>query len=176
MHNPFLIGERIYLRAPQHSDAALLANYFNDAAVNQWLHAHRPLSPEMEAARLEEMTKSQDDVLFAIVRRETNDLLGLTGLHELNFRHRTAELGILIGDKTAWGQGFGTEATQLQLKYAFETLNLHRVELDVQAENARAIRAYEKAGFVKEGVKREAYWGSGSWQDIVLMAALNPHH
>jgi RimJ/RimL family protein N-acetyltransferase len=176
MHNPFLIGERIYLRALQHSDAALVATFFNDEEVNRWLHFHRPISPEMQAARQEEIAKSQSDVLFAIIRRETNDLIGVTGLHELNFRHRTAEFGIAIGERSAWGQGFGSEATRLQLKYAFETLNLHRVELDVQSDNERAIRAYEKVGFVKEGVKRQAYWGSGRWQDLVLMAALNPHH
>jgi RimJ/RimL family protein N-acetyltransferase len=153
-----------------------VAAYLNDAEVNRRLHHHRPVSPELEATRLEEIAKSSEHVLFAIIRKGTNELIGMTGLHELNFRHRTAEFGIFLGEQSVRGQGFGTEATQLQLKYAFETLNLHRVELDVQEDNIAAIRVYEKTGFIREGLKNEAYWGGGRWQNLVLMAAINPHH
>ena len=76
---------------------------------------------------------------------------------EINRKNRNAELGIAIFDKNYWSQGYGTESIQLLFKYAFEILGLHKVYLNVVANNARAAKAYEKVGF-KEIGRRKEHW------------------
>ncbi len=85
---------------------------------------------------------------------------------------RRASFGILIGDKAAWGKGYGSEATRLMLRHAFETLNLNRVWLHVYEYNQRGIRAYEKVGFRREGVLRQDTFRDGRYWDTIAMAVL----
>jgi RimJ/RimL family protein N-acetyltransferase len=79
----------------------------------------------------------------------------------------------MIGEKDCWNQGYGTEATRLILEFAFGELGLHRVWLDVDSDNRRARRAYEKAGFKQEGIKRDHMYYDGAFHDIVLMSILS---
>ena len=89
-----------------------------------------------------------------------------------NWKNRTASLGILIGEKDYQGRGFGPDAVRTMLKFAFDELNLHRVELDVMAFNTRAIRCYEKVGFRHEGIRRESFFRGGKYHDLHVMAVL----
>src|SRR5262249_39298614 len=102
---------------------------------------------------------------FGIVLREGERLIGSCGLHRATLPHRSAELGILIGDRAAQGKGYGTEAIRLLLDFGFGTLGLHRIALYVYANNERAIRCYETCGFRREGVRRESRWWDGRWWD-----------
>jgi RimJ/RimL family protein N-acetyltransferase len=79
----------------------------------------------------------------------------------------------MIGEKSYWNQGYGTEAMRLMINYGFHTLNLHRIWLRVFEQNKRGIRAYEKAGFVHEGKYRQAEYQHGKYQDVLLMSILN---
>jgi RimJ/RimL family protein N-acetyltransferase len=85
---------------------------------------------------------------------------------------QSAHFGIMIGDKTAWGKGYGTAATREALRIGFVEMGLHRIHLDTDARNLRAIRCYEKCGFRHEGVLRKARLKRGIWADTVLMAIL----
>jgi RimJ/RimL family protein N-acetyltransferase len=78
----------------------------------------------------------------------------------------------MIGDKTYWTQGYGTEAVRLLIKHGFNSLNLNRIFLRVFENNPRAIRAYEKAGFVHEGRERQAEFRDGRYIDVLLMSIL----
>jgi RimJ/RimL family protein N-acetyltransferase len=98
--------------------------------------------------------------------------IGNTGLHQIDWKNRMAVFGIVLGEKAYWGQGFGTEAARTILRFAFEELNLHRVELEVFDFNPRAIRSYEKVGFRHEGTRREALFRNGRYQDVHLMSIL----
>ncbi len=91
---------------------------------------------------------------------------------DLNTRHRRAELGIVIGEKAYWGQGYGSDAIRTLLRFAFEEMNLHRVYLRVYEDNARGIRAYEKCGFCIEGRLREANYRKGRYHDELIMGVL----
>jgi RimJ/RimL family protein N-acetyltransferase len=99
--------------------------------------------------------------------------IGNTDLHAIEPVTNAAEFGILIGEKEYWNKGYGREATRLMLKHGFEDLNLNRIYLYVFLENARAIKAYESAGFIKEGVLRQAMYKNGLYNDIVLMSVLH---
>jgi RimJ/RimL family protein N-acetyltransferase len=113
-----------------------------------------------------------DDVALAIVLRAGDRLVGGTGLHDIDQRCRKAQFGIFLGPREEWGQGHGTEATRLLLDYAFATLNLNRVWLQVYEYNERGLRAYEKVGFRREGVLRQDTFRDGRYWDTVVMGLL----
>ncbi len=83
-------------------------------------------------------------------------------------------MGIVIGEKAYWGQGYGSDAICAVLRFAFQELNLHRVYLRARADNARGIRAYEKCGFRHEGQLREAIYSNGRYYDELWMGVLRP--
>ena len=94
------------------------------------------------------------------------------GIHQVNWKDRLGVCGIMIGEKNYWGKGYGTEAIELLMEYAFKTLNLNRIELMVYDFNQRAIHCYEKLGFIREGLKRQAVFINGGYHDILIMAIL----
>ncbi len=90
----------------------------------------------------------------------------------INHFHRTAEFGIMIGEKECWGKGYGTEATRLVLDYGFSSLGLHNIMLRAFSFNERALRAYRRAGFREFGRRREAIRLGGQAYDDVQMDCL----
>ena len=118
------------------------------------------------------MRKDKNLFLFGIRTLDGDQLIGNCSLMQTDWRNRKAVLGIGIGDKAYWGKGYGSEATALLMEYAFDELNLHRVELEVYDFNERARRAYEKVGFVHEGICREALFRDGAYHDIHIMGLL----
>jgi RimJ/RimL family protein N-acetyltransferase len=170
--NPFLIGEKIYLRPLEREDASLFVSWLNDAEVNRTLLFYRPINLPYEIEYIEKMYQREHDIGMGIVIKQSNKLVGATGLHRLDYRNRHAMFGIVIGDKSEWNKGYGTEATSLMTQYAFETLNMNRVWLHVYAFNERAIKAYTRAGFRQEGVLRQDCYREGRYWDTITMAIL----
>jgi RimJ/RimL family protein N-acetyltransferase len=113
-----------------------------------------------------------DALAMAIHVRTTDRLIGSCAFSQLDADNGSALFHITIGEKDAWGRGYGTEATRLMVEHAFESLGLHRVALAVFEFNARAIRAYIRAGFRVEGRSREAIWRDGRWWDEIQMSVL----
>lgn len=172
MRCPFLIGERLYLRAPDPSEVDDLIRWVTHPEVRRHLSRTAPLTRAEEEAWLRGLD-TRRDVVLVLVLREGERAIGCVGLHGLGGPDRNAELGISIGEPDAWGQGYGSEAIVLMLDHAFRELNLHRVHLHVKATNPRAIACYERLGFVREGVRREVHWQDGAWVDGVLMSILD---
>lgn len=114
-----------------------------------------------------------DSMAMGIHVRDTNQLIGSCAFSQLDGDNGSALFHITIGEKDAWGLGYGTEATQLMLEHAFARLGLHRVALTVFAFNERAIRAYRKAGFVLEGRARQSIWRDGRYWDELQMSMLD---
>jgi ribosomal-protein-alanine N-acetyltransferase len=172
MRNPFLIGAKVYLRPLDLEDVAALTTWLNDPEVTRFLRVHRPLTRMAEEAFLRKISDSEHDVVLGIVLREPEQFIGVAGLHHLDVRNRHAEFGIAIGEKTVWGGGCGTEATQLMVRYAFDVLNLNRIWLHVGEDNERAVRVYEKLGFRTEGRLRQDTFRAGRYGDSLVMAVL----
>jgi RimJ/RimL family protein N-acetyltransferase len=86
--------------------------------------------------------------------------------------NRSARLGIAIGAKARWDGGYGTDAMRVLCRFGFDMMNLHRIELDVYADNLRAEHVYEKVGFRVEGRRREALYKFGRYHDVVVMGLL----
>jgi RimJ/RimL family protein N-acetyltransferase len=166
------MGTKVYLRPVEREDAAQFQPWFNDPEVTRYLLVHRPLSRKMEEDFIDKMAGSEQDMILAVVVRGCDRLVGVTGFHQINPKNRSACFGITIGDKSAWGKGYATEATALMAGYAFEALNLNRVWLHVFEYNPRGIRAYERVGFRREGVLRRGQYREGRYWDTVVMAIL----
>jgi [ribosomal protein S5]-alanine N-acetyltransferase len=172
VHNPYIIGQAIYLRPVDTADAPAIVTWFNDPEVTRTLRRYRPLTLAEEPAFIERMAKSETDFVLGIALRENDQFIGMTGLHNLDARHRSITFGIAIGEKAAWGKGYGTEATRLMVRFAFQTLNMNRVGLDVYSFNERAQHCYEKAGFSVEGRQRQSHFAEGRYWDTIIMGLL----
>ena len=115
---------------------------------------------------------SPDSMALAVHERPTDRLIGTCAFSQLDGDNGSALFHITIGEKDAWGRGYGTEATLLMLEHAFGTLGLHRIALSVFEFNERAIRSYRRCGFIVEGRAREAIWRDGRWWDELTMSIL----
>jgi RimJ/RimL family protein N-acetyltransferase len=127
-----------------------------------------PVTTDAEAAWFDRQATSGDS-LFTIYERETWRPIGNTGLHRIDYRHRTATFGIMIGEPESRGKGYGTETARLMLDYAFTALGLHNVMLTVYEFNLAARRAYQKAGFREMGRRRSAKLMGGRYWDEIFM-------
>lgn len=172
-----IYGKRIRLRHVERADLSLFVDWLNDPEVRQGLALYLPISQAEEDKWFENaMSVSRDEQPLVIEARCEDGwkVIGNSSFFNLDWRNRSAELGIFIGDKAYWNQGYGSEAMRLLLRHGFTTLNLHRLFLRVFEDNPRAIRAYEKAGFVHEGRQRQAEFQEGRYLDVLLMSVLRP--
>ena len=170
-----LCGQRIRLTAVAKEDAASLAQWQGDAGYLRLYAADPayPQSPEQFEEWIQKVAKAKDTFLFAIRPVDSDELIGTVTLDGISWTNRNTWLAIGIGNPRSRRQGFGTEATQLILKYAFHELNLHRVQLTVFSYNKAAIALYEKAGFTREGGHREYLKRDGQWYDMYLYGILS---
>jgi RimJ/RimL family protein N-acetyltransferase len=167
-----IFGTKVRLRAIERDDLPAFVRWFNDPEVREHLAMYRPLSLAQEEKWFERHAQPDPpDHVFAIETQEGAHI-GNTGLHNVDWKNRNAELGIVIGEKDYWGQGYGTDAIQTLLGYAFGEMNLHRVSLRVDADNLRGIRCYEKCGFCHEGTLRQVVFTEGKYKDQHIMAIL----
>ena len=171
MKRPALIGGEIFLRSLDRQDAAIFVPWVNDPEVIRTLAiGTQTLDVRAEEVFIEKTNASAHNALFGIVLKATHQLIGSTGLDQIDFRNRRANFGIMIGEKSEWGKGYGTEATALVVQYAFVVLDLNRVQLFVYEYNPYASRAYEKVGFQSEGVLRQDHFYAGRHWDTIVMA------
>ncbi len=165
-------GERINFRPLELEDEALCRRWVNDPANWKTLGRMLPVNAVREREFIQSQYASPTDLSLGIVTRDTGTLIGLAGLGGISGVNRTAEFGLLIGERTSQSKGYGTEATRLMLRYGFSELNLNRIELRVLETNSRGIRAYERAGFVREGCDREAVFRGGRYVDMYRYSIL----
>ncbi len=166
-----IAGDKVYLSPIDPGDYEKFTEWLNDLDVT----LHLTLSPliinaEKEKEMLEKM--SREGYHFAIVTKETDELIGTCGLLNANQLHRTAETGIFIGNSDYWNRGYGKEAIELLLDYGFNLLNLNSIYIAALSYNQRAIQCYKKCGFKEIGRRREAYIAGKKHYDIVLMDIL----
>jgi RimJ/RimL family protein N-acetyltransferase len=120
-----------------------------------------------------DLEKSTPTEYYFLIRRlEDERLIGAIGLDGSLIPHGEAFIGIGIGERELWGKGYGSDAMRVILRYAFTELNLRRVSLNTFGYNPRAIRSYEKVGFVHEGRLREYLHRSGQRWDVIFMGIL----
>jgi RimJ/RimL family protein N-acetyltransferase len=167
-------GKLVNLRALEMTDLERNHRWVNDRDVTRFLSMRYEMSLMAEENWMRERTRSPlsfSTAAFAIETKEGRHI-GNCGLHNASPENRSAELGIMIGEKDCWGQGYGTDAVRALLRFAFEEMNLHRVQLDVFDFNERAQASYRKCGFVEEARKRQDLYQEGAFIDVVVMGVL----
>jgi RimJ/RimL family protein N-acetyltransferase len=167
-------GKLVELGPVQREYLPKYVEWLNDWDTVQYLlpGIPQPVTLEAETDWFEARPRERDSVVFAILALPDRNLIGNCALNKIDLKNRTGMFGIFIGDKDYRNRGYGTDATITLLRYAFEQLGLNRVELEVYAFNPRAIRAYEKAGFRRDGVRRQALYRNGAFHDIHMMGIL----
>jgi RimJ/RimL family protein N-acetyltransferase len=171
-----IYGERIRLRATEREDVKKFCVWVNDPDVTRYLSLYLPMSTVDEENWFNAMTqRSQSEKTLVIEVRDGEGwkMIGNCGVFDIDSVNRSGELGIMLGEKDEWNKGYGTETVHLLVRHCFETLNLNRVHLRVYAENPRAKRSYEKAGFIGEGRLREAVYKHGKYDDVIVMSILH---
>lgn len=158
---------------PLRSDLIHLYNRWNnDFQTTRTLSTTRPVIFEEEKSAFEQVYQSREYIFFTIYEKSTLTPICNTFLSNVDYKNRTAEFNIVIGEETSRGKGYGTEVASLVLDYAFIVAGLHNVFLKVYEFNKGAIRAYEKAGFKKCGRRRQAHYMYGKFWDVIFMDAL----
>ncbi|MDM8528999.1 GNAT family protein [Anaerolineales bacterium HSG24] len=171
-----LKGKRINLRATERDDLPRYVKWFNDEEVNAHLTTFMPMNLDDETAWYENQRQDSSMLTLAIVITAEDKHIGSIGLMHIKPRIQSAELGISIGDKESWGQGYGQEAIELLVDFGFMHLNLHRLFLRVDANHPTAKRCYEKSGFVEEGRLRSAGFRHGQFFDQFIMSILRSEY
>jgi len=169
-----LRGTRVRLTALTPDDLSTMARWHEDVEFLR-LYDARPAHPKSEAELsrwLEETQKDERTRAFSIRPLDGDELIGTLELDGILWPHGVCGMGIAIGDRTNWGKGYGREAAQLGIAFAFDELNLHRVQATAFAYNERSIALLEKLGFQREGVYREFLQRDGKRHDMLLYGLL----
>jgi RimJ/RimL family protein N-acetyltransferase len=169
-----LLGSRISIGPFVPEDFAAMFCWFNDVTAARLDLAYRPVDMMAHQQWWQGLGKDPSKVVFAIRMTDKPAIIGFVQIVAINPVHRSAEMGIRIGEEKNRGKGYGGEALRLAVDFCWNHLNLNRVQLSVLKHNLRAVAAYKAAGFRKEGRMRKAAFIGGAWVDLILMAALRP--
>lgn len=153
--------EALYQQKNDPEIASLLGGFSNGYSredLRRWMESHRARS---------------DEVLWVIALPDGDRCLGHVGLYQIDYRIRSAEFAIMLGDRSVWGRGLGKRCTQFMVEYGFRNLNLNRVSLQVLASNPRALQLYRSLGFREEGCLRQAQFKNGEYIDVILLSVLS---
>lgn len=170
-----IIGERVRLRAMEKEDLPAFVRWFNDPEVRRNLMMVQPLSMGQEEkwyADILNLPVDEQPLCIEVKQGEDWSLIGNLGFMHINQHDRSAEIGISIGEKRFWNQGYGTEAMRLMVGHGFENLNFNRIYLQVYETDPRGKRCYEKVGFSVDGRLRQARFLEGRYADVFIMSIL----
>ncbi|MHA2032259.1 MAG: GNAT family N-acetyltransferase [Candidatus Kariarchaeaceae archaeon] len=167
-----LYGQNIYLRGLELTDVTELMKHWNNVEVKKFLNSSIPHSTQEEVEWVKHTWKQRKDgkkFIFAIIYKESDLYIGNIEISIISQNSRRGVVGIVIFNQDYWNKGLGTESIQIILEFAFNILNLNSVELEVFANNQRAIQCYKKCGFKQMGVRREAVFMEGKYFDSLLL-------
>ena len=170
-----LYSNRLRLRAAEKEDIPTFVRWLNDPEVRQHLLMGYPFSRAHEEKWFQAMVEADKSEQVLVIETWTDEgwkPLGTTAFMDVDWVNRSAEVGIVIGEKDEWGKGFGRDTMKIMLRHGFNNMNLNRIYLRVHSDNQRGIKAYEHAGFSHEGVQREGVFRGGKYLDVLLMSVL----
>ncbi len=171
-----LIGKSVVLRPFSRDDLRFVQKWSGDAEMRRLTGEVAPMSDAEAEKFFESVQADKDRLWFAVVLKRGNRVVGEAGLLRMFSLWRCTDMTVVLGEKDAWGKGYGTEAGRLLLDLAFERLGFHRVSVGVVGFNRRALRFWRGLGFRKEGVQRDGYLCDGEYSDFVMMSILESEY
>lgn len=170
METIFLRGKKVYLRPFTEADASFFEIWYNDPETRAKIAAPQPTT-NAQALQYAQRNSS-DSIWLAVVTCEHNEIIGEIGLLRMFPTWQSSDLTIIIPQDRHQGKGYGTEAIQLMMDYAFGDLGFHRLAIGVVGFNTSALHFYEKNGFRKEGIQEDGYYYHYQYYDFVMMRIL----
>ncbi len=168
MTNPFLVGDRVYLRGLEFED--LEGNYvswLNDEVVCKYNSHHVfPYTKEAALNYIRFIQSSKNNLVLAVVLKDSDLHIGNISLQEIDHISRSAEFAILFGEKSCWGKGYAKEASILLIEHGFKELNLHRIYCGTSSDNIPMQKLALHQGMTKEGCRRGAIYKNGKFKDL----------
>jgi RimJ/RimL family protein N-acetyltransferase len=168
-----MLGELVKLRAIEPPDAEALWRWANDPDVVRWMDEGYPRSLAQTMKRMQESPRNgYSNVLFGVEALSDGNLIGAVDLRDAEPETGIAELDIYLGEKEYWGRGYATDTMRAICRFGFGKMRLHKITLEVVAENHAAHHVYQKVGFVDEGRLRQVFRRDGQWYDTFTMGLL----
>lgn len=172
----WISGEKITLRELHSEDVSEdYVNWMNDFEVVRFTESRfsrHDLSSIKQFVRA--FKENQNSVLLGIFSKQEKVHIGNIKLGPINWRHKFADIGLILGRKTFWRQGLATEAITLLCQYAFADLRLHKLTSGCYFSNKGSIRSFQKAGFTQEGLRRKHVASESGWEDVIEFGKINP--
>lgn len=170
MFGPTIKGDKVTLRRPQPDEAKTMTTWLEDMEVNQYLSITHPLSEKQEEEWLEGQARDPNSIFWAVEFEDR--LVGVTSIERIDWANQHGTTGTVIGDKSVWGQGLGTELMGLRANYAFTQTTLRKLKSGYLADNVGSAKAQERAGYQIVGRQRQEYFRGGHWIDHVVTELL----
>lgn len=169
-----IAGEKVYLTELDRANAETARAWLNDPAIHRFMDVGRiPITASAESSFYDMMEASPSDFVFEIHLEDNGRYIGNIGLHGIDWHHRSGELGLFLGSPVDHGRGYAADAIRTILRFAFDTLGLHRVRLRCYEGNERGLRLYRHLGFTEVGRHREAFFSEGRYWDELLFDMLD---
>ena len=166
-------GKLVTLRAMERGDLAKSRRWVNDAQITPLIGRALPVSDLEHERWFARIMENEKTVMFAVETKKGKRHIGIIWLWNIDYRNRKAEARIIIGNKRYWGKGYGQEALGLLVNFAFQSLNLKKVYAHVLKDNLRAVKAFEKLGFFREGDLKGEFFINGGYRDACRMGLIN---
>lgn len=176
LEKPILHGEKINLRPIVVTDAAEMFKTLSDEESMRLTGTQQSFTLEQVEAFCARLFDDEDRLDYAITLKDDPTYIGEVVLNDIDWDNKSASFRIALGSASIFGKGYGSEATRLIIDHGFRILGLHRIELEVYDFNPRAQHVYEKAGFVREGVRRDVLLWDGKYQSAIIMSILAPEY
>lgn len=169
-------GKKVRLTAFKREDLPIITGWYRHSDFIRMYEGGvaGPRTDDQWQKWYQNLDSTQDSYSFAIRPIDDERIIGMIDINGILWNQGSAWMAIAIGEPSNQGKGYGSEAIRLMLAFAFQELNLHRVQLTVFEYNQRAIEVYEKLGFVREGVFRQAIHRDGQRLDMLLYGILRP--
>jgi len=168
----FIMGNGVTLRRLERDDVDHVRRWMDDPEMRTLVGATNAMSEDEAEKWFETIETDPSRMWYAIVIDEDDSVVGEAGLLRLVPEWRTTDMTIIVGERSQWRKGYGSEAGRLLLDLAFNYLGLHRVAIGVVGFNEAALAFWKKLGFTKEGVQRDGYVHDGAFHDFVMMSIL----
>lgn len=171
-----LVGRRVILKPFSRHDLEFIQKWSKDAEIRRLTGEVAPISDAEAEKFFKSVQIDEDRLWYTIVLKGENRVIGEAGLLRMFRPWRCTDMTVILGEKDAWGKGYGTEAGRLLLNLVFERLGFHRVSVGVVGFNRRALRFWRGLGFREEGVERDGYLCDGEYSDFVMMSILEDEY